>query len=181
MRKESGENLNNENVEQAPLEVIKNFPETQQSQSRIEKSPEEKVDAALEKQDGQLTFREANRDKKSLSGLKKWLGVAVLAGSSLLAIGCNSEKPSSGFTDNPHEHVQRVLKQKKAEIEHMKKMQNYKPNAEAQKFAKEMQESRIVQPIDDGSGFLDQGSGTQRPGKNVEQGPTGRVMNPEDL
>jgi len=179
MIEKTEKNSNIENNEQEPLEVIKDLPEA--VEVRAEKTPEEKVDTALEKQDARLSFRENNRDKKTMSGLKKWLGVAVLAGSSLLAIGCNAEKPSSGFTDNVHQNVQQRLNQKRQEIKHMKEMRNYKPGQEAQRAAKEMQESRIVQPVDDGSGFSDRGGNAQRPGKNVEQGPTGRVMNPEDL
>lgn len=166
--------LNFENIEggsQEPLEVIKNLP--QEAEVRVEKTAEEKVDATLERQDAQLSFRENSRDKKTMSGLKKWLGVAVLAGSSMLAIGCNAEKPSSGFIDNTQQNVRQRLDQKRQEIKHMKEMKNYKPGPEAKQAAREMQENQIVQPYD--------GSGVQRPGKNVEQGPTGRVMNPEDL
>jgi hypothetical protein len=181
MTEKSEQNLNFENLEggsQEPLEVIKDLP--QEAEVHVEKTPEEKIDATLERQDAQLGFRENSRDKNTMSGLKKWLGVAVLAGSSMLAIGCNAEKPSSGFTDNVQQNVQQRLNQKRQEIKHMKEMKNYKPGPEAQQAAKEMQESQIVQPYD-GSGFSDQVNGVQGPGKNVEQGPTGRVMNPEDL
>jgi len=176
------ENLNFENPEgegQEPLEVIKNLP--QEVEARVEKTPEEKVETTLERQDAQLSFRENSRDKQTMSGLRKWLGVSVLAGSSMLAIGCNAEKPSSGFTDNAQQNVQQRLNQKRQEIKHMKEMKNYKPGPEATQTAKEMEESQIVQPINDGSGFSDQDGGVQRPDKSVEQGPTGRVMNPEDL
>jgi len=143
------QSLNFEDIEggsQEPLEVIKDFPE--QPEARVEKTPEEKIDATLEKQDAQLSFRENSRDKTTMSGLKKWLGVAVLAGSSMLAIGCNAEKPSSGFTDNVQQNVQQRLNQKRQEIKHMKEMRNYKPGPEAQQAAKEMQEGQIIQPYD---------------------------------
>lgn len=181
MIEKSEQNLNFENLEgegQEPLEIIKNLP--QETEVHVEKTPEEKVDATLERQDAQLSFREGSRDKKTMSGLKKWLGVAVLAGSSMLAIGCNAEKPSSGFTDNVQQNVQQRINQKRQEIKHMKEMRGYKPGPEAKQATKEMQESQIVQPYD-ANGFSDQDGGAQRPGKNVEQGPTGRVMNPEDL
>jgi hypothetical protein len=143
------QSLNFENPEgegQELLEVIKDFPE--QPEASAEKTPEEKIDATLEKQDAQLSFRENSRDRKTMSGLKKWLGVAVLAGSSMLAIGCNAEKPSSGFTDNVQQNVQQRLNQKRQEIKHMKEMKNYKPGPEAQQAAKEMQEGQIIQPYD---------------------------------
>ena len=179
MIKESRENLNNENVESEPLKIIKDFPE--QPEVRLELSPVEKIDVALEKQDAQLNFRERNCDKNTLSGFKKWLGVATVMGASLLAVGCSAEKSNDGFTDNAHQNVQQRLKNAKAQIEWNKKMKNYKPSEETKKFAKEMQESQIVQPIQEESGFIDKDNNIERPSNNVEQGPSGRVMNPEDL
>jgi len=117
MIKESGENLNSRDAEREPLEIVKDFPE--QPEAKVELSIEEKTDKALEKQEAQLSFRENNRDRKTLSGFKKWLGVVTVMGASLLAVGCNAEKPSSGFTDNAHQNVQQRLKIKQNEIKRM--------------------------------------------------------------
>jgi len=180
MIKEPRENLNSEGVETEPLKVIEGLP-AQEEELKLEMSPEEKVDTALERQEAQLSFREKNCDKKILSGFRKWLGIATVMGASLLAVGCNAEKPSSGFTDNTHQNVEQRVKNAKAQIEWNKKMKNYKPSEETKKFAKEMQESQIVQPIQEESGFIDKDNNIERPSNNVEQGPSGRVMNPEDL
>jgi len=179
MLKEPKENLNNENNEMEPLKVIQDLPDITEFQA--EKSPEEKIDTALKTQDAQLNFREKNRDKKTLSGLKKWIGVATVMGASLLAVGCNAEKPSSGFTDNVHQNVEQRVKNAKAQIEWNKKMRNYKPGSGAKHTAQEMNEGQIVQPIQENNGFNDQNNNIQRPSNNIEQGPSGRVSNPEDL
>jgi len=152
------------NSEQEPLKIIQELP-VDDREFHIELFKEEKVDVALEKQDAQLNFRERNCDKNTLSGLRKWLGVATVLGASLLAIGCNAEKSSSGFIDNEHQNVQQRLENQKKQIEHMKHMKNYKPGPEARQAAKEMQENQIIQPINDGT----------------EQRPTGKVMNDSEL
>jgi hypothetical protein len=168
------------NSEQEPLKIIQELP-ADDHEFHIELSKEDKIDVALEKQDAQLNFREKNCGKKTLSGLRKWLGVATVMGASLLAVGCNAEKSNDGFTDNVHQNVEQRVKNAKAQIEWNKKMKNYKPGVEAKQSAKEMQENQIIQPIQENNGFIDQDNNVQRPSNNVEQGPTGRVSNPEDL
>ena len=169
-----------DNNQQEPLKIIQELP-AYRSEAHVEISKEEKADIALERQEAQLSFREKNCDKKILSGVRKWLGVATVMGASLLAVGCNAEKPSSGFTDNTHQNVEQRVKNAKSQIEWNKKMKDYKPSEETKKFAKEMQESQIVQPIQEENGFIDKDNNIERPSNNVEQGPSGRVMNPEDL
>jgi len=144
------------NNEEEPLKIIQELPANDR-EFNIELSKEDKVVVALEKQDAQLNFRERNCDKNTLSGFKKWLGVAMVLGASLLAVGCKAEKPSSGFTDNVHQNVQQRLKNKQNEVKRMH------------------ENSRIVNE----NGSYEKS--TQRHSENVEQGPTGRVSNPEDL
>lgn len=79
-----------------------------------------RVDAALNGQANELGRREKGHDKKTLSGFRKFIGTAMLLGSSFLAIGCEAEKPNSGFTDNQHQNVQQRLEIKRQEIKHMK-------------------------------------------------------------
>ncbi len=145
-------------------ELLHDLEEAKSQEQVVEKQEiplEEKVDVAVGRQDDELSQRELRHDKKALSGLRKWIGVATVMGASFLAVGCNSEK--SGFTDNVHDNVQQRVKIKKAEIEHMKKTKGYEPS---------------VQP--DKSGFTDETS-AQRPSTEVKTGPSGRVSNPEDL
>lgn len=114
-----------------------------------EPSIEEKVDNALERQEHGITQREEKYDKKVLSGLKKWVGVATVMGASLLAVGCGAEKSSSdGFTDNVHQNVQQRLEQTRDRVRHMKEMKGYQPSEEARDVGREMNEEPIVQPID---------------------------------
>lgn len=162
------------NRQEEPLKIIQEFP-ADNHESGAELSLEDKIVIALERQDAQLNFREKNCDKNILSGFKKWLGVATVLGASLLAAGCRAEKPNSGFTDNVHQNVQHRLEQQKRNIEHMKQMKNYKPGLEARQAAKDMQESQIIQPVDS------DGAGMQKPGHNIEQGPTGKVMPDSEL
>jgi len=95
----------NNNKEEESLKIIKEFP-ADDREFHAEFSKEEKINTALEKQDAQLTFRENNCDKKVLSGFKKWIGIATVMGASLLAVGCSTEKSSSGFIDNEHQNVE---------------------------------------------------------------------------
>lgn len=141
---------------------------------------EERVSIAFEKQDGEISRQESKHDKKTLSGFRKWIGIATVMGASLLTIGCNAEKSSDGFTDNEHNNVQQRLKLKQAEIKHMKEMKGYRPSKEVRDFRREMNEGKIVQPIDGESGFTDEGS-VRGPSKEVKPGPSGKVSNPEDL
>jgi hypothetical protein len=144
------------NNEEEPLKIIREIA-VEKNEPDAEISREEKIEIALEKQDAQLNFRERNCDRNTLSGFKKWLGVATVLGASLLAVGCKAEKPSSGFTDNVHQNVQQRLKNKQNEVKRMH------------------ENSRIVNE----NGSYEKS--TQRHSENVEQSPTGRVSNPEDL
>jgi len=246
MIKESGENLNSEGEEQEPFKIIKELP-VQEEELKLE-SPEEKVEIALEKQDAQLSFREGNRDKNTLSGLKKWLGVATVMGASLLAVGCNAEKSYTPLTTE--QKIEKIEKQndqlfkdlencgcaidsvgnntlielhgkfyeldldvieklteisshytdeihrthsKDRDIDRNVKINNMnlklaKLKEAIVKYGREISEDRLT------SDFLkrikeekikvskemQEGSVVQ-PGNNVEQGPSGRVSNPEDL
>jgi len=89
--------------------------------------------AVLDAQESQLTEKEKLVDKKTLSGVKKWLASAVVVGSSFLAVGCSKEEEpifnapdgqkiestQDGFTDNAHDNVKQRLKIKRDEIKRM--------------------------------------------------------------
>lgn len=109
---------------------------------------EENIDNALVEQESKINFREKNKSSKLLTGLRKWVGASAVMGASLLAVGCGAEKSNDGFIDNQQQNIQQRLKIEREKIKQMKKMENYKPNSEAQKAAKEMQEEKIIQPID---------------------------------
>ena len=133
--------------EKYPVEETPEIQPQLQEVETMEVPVEEKVDAALERQDGELNQREAKHDRKTLTGFRKLVALSMVIGSSLLAVGCNAEKPSNGFTDNPHTNVEQRVKQAHEQFKHMKEMKNYKPGKEAKKSAKEMNEGSIVQPI----------------------------------
>lgn len=122
------ENLESEN--RPEQEVTKITAETE-----IEKPPlEERVAAVLEQGKQDLSRREAEHDKKTLSGVRRVV-TGLVIGLSFLAVGCNSEKgeskapeeeqkinnTSDGFTDNAQKNVKQRLKLQRDQIEHMKK------------------------------------------------------------
>lgn len=125
------------------------------------------AEIGLERQSEELKAAEEKQPShvmRTLSGWRKKIGVALLLGSSMVATGCNSseknvpspegqktESRQDGFLDNGHERAHQATERAKAQFKHMKKMQGYHPSQEAKDSAKEMQETQIVQPIDDGS------------------------------
>lgn len=161
---------------------------------------EERVDMALEEQEADLEREEAPHDRKTLSGLKKWAAAITLMGSSLLAVGCNAEKPAvenadgqkvestdSGFKDDYKarakievKHAKERMKYMKESARQMKEGTHPSQRPETKKFVKEMQESQIVQPIQQENGDSES-SKVQRPNKEVKPGTSGKVMNSEDL
>jgi len=85
--------INNKEQESENLENLADVSEDFIEQKEF--SVEEKVDNALENQNESLNQRESKHNKNILTGLRKWVGVTAVMGASLLAVGCNAEKPSS--------------------------------------------------------------------------------------
>jgi hypothetical protein len=141
-----------------------NIPPTETEPQSAELLTEAGAEHGLEMQSETIATAEKKHNPGAKSALRKWIGAAMIIGASLVAIGCNAEKPSvgnpeaqkvestkNGFTDNHQEHVKQSVKMARDQFKHMKEMKGYYPNKEAKDSAKDMRETQIVQPIDDGS------------------------------
>jgi hypothetical protein len=120
------------------------LPEDSSFKEELNEEPflEERINDVIKAQDNELANSEAKANKTTLSGLRKWIGVATVMGASLLAIGCNTEKPSAEKPDNLAVGNKQDGFADKSKVE-QKKVKEYKPSKKIKKTAAKKKDNNI--------------------------------------